>query len=1685
MSEEENQRPIIVSRSEKVQHHESVVSAKPPRISLSLMQAVDISNSYLKKILGQKFLDDHFRILGIDKRPDIPQIWDVIYEFNSNGKTIELNVAINKEIGEIDEDFSRMIKGVQEIFLMEVDAKRIATEKNLADIYSCELDLDFSSKRIVWRIWGWGYEEDISHCESCRKAKDLLKKGFLIDAESGRILKTIYNFLADQKIEESDEKEDRFSDFIPIEDIEQEKVKSKVRSSSVVMDDPDFAHEIYINEDQTIDVYSHNISSETKKLYHKIFVYYPNGTSAWGEGDHWDINPDWWLHTEWSVPNSGKGIGIFDFRCEIWEDIPWWFDSKHDEKSDYYWAIFHRPSGVGSNYYCNDTWHHPSNSIISGTALHEAGGTTSPRDAAIALMQYVHDLVSYDRNFGDRSTDLSVLSSRRGDCNDFADLYIGLARSINIPTRIVAGYIFNYYSGTSSTICGAYCNAAMIEEGHAWSESYYNGAFHHVDPTWNENENPRCYINSDPEIYSMHASAYTSCSDNYTEGCRWYYDLECCLNGYVDVTTTTDGGYDSPYACPSNVDGDGYCDNLDTDRDNDGVPNDADSDPCTPSPPELYVYPTSHDFGTMAQGQVDTWTFYIENAAGGTLSWNVSESLSWISVSPSSGGTTIETDNVTVTIDTSGLALGQHYSGNISVSSNGGNELVYVEVTVSDEVDSPPIVLITSPQNGDTVSGSIEIHATASDDVGVTKIEFYIDNGLIGTDTSGPYIRVWDTTTYSNGTHVIKTVAYDTRGQTDYDEVTVNTQNEISNGPPTACFTRDPPNPNVGQIVSFDASCSFDPDGDPLNYSWDFDDGYTAIGISPTHSFSSAGTFYVILTVTDSKGASDIYTGIIFVKSSQPNVVIRDISFQFSSPSPEVGDPMSIVVTVENLRTADEYITLRLYDGYPSEESCIGDASFRVPALQEFSRAELWVPMEGGTHDIYATIEETGELYYESVGIGTGKILPVPYSYQGGTGWCWAHSLSVILRYYGRQVHPWDMAETWNKGRGEGLSNLDIQSNWFKNYLLNLGLQIKGPEIVRFTSFQTYKEKIDDGTPIWVLSTDNSHWIVVLGYCEHVNGNQYLFIHDSSGVITEEKWKLGKKVCAKVDFGTFYQELLFIDGFCYWIVNQNGHAPEPHPPKGSIFMEDSSDLYDPRWCSLGIHYENEYYCGCLIQNNGLMYWGEQEATLNDYFGLALGTSNQWGTKKKYEIEYEIKNSSGTSIYLDCFEIERNALSYHRGVDSIPLSEIVEEDGLYELWIRLWKPSANHAIDQPCDEIGPIKFRVATNRTCERRMRVFENVTIACVDGGSWEVELLADFWAYLHKYNIGEINEYWSFSFYVDPGIWRNLPFPENGEDGHCYFHDTGKIHPLEFRVDVYDDSEPGSLLRSYDWMSTDTDEDGVFGDPSEYGGWMRNICDDYTWNPHENQYAYLRFIVTFRIEQPPDYNQHFSPWWKESDPINVKLPVSQKVTLDCPADLHVYDFQGNHVGALYSESGDVTGIEVGIPGATYNGNEEEPEIITLPLDTEYFVCVVGLEEGEYTLGVTRVNPDGSIFKKQVEHAIHPGQSHWYSSDLVLLRRYEGYNEQRMYNKMMQARAAYCIKEAESLKEQVHHLLQETTEKGLDVSEIQSLIEKADELLANAREQYLSGNYIAANNLALEALNLYLQAMEILKSLLG
>jgi hypothetical protein len=72
-----------------------------------------------------------------------------------------------------------------------------------------------------------------------------------------------------------------------------------------------------------------------------------------------------------------------------------------------------------------------------------------------------------------------------------------------------------------------------------------------------------------------------------------------------------------------------------------------------------------------------------------------------------------------------------------------------------------PTASITSPTSGTTVNGTTTATVSASDNVGVTKVEFYVDGSLYGTNTSSPYTFAWNTATASNGSHTLSAKSYD------------------------------------------------------------------------------------------------------------------------------------------------------------------------------------------------------------------------------------------------------------------------------------------------------------------------------------------------------------------------------------------------------------------------------------------------------------------------------------------------------------------------------------------------------------------------------------------------------------------------------------------------------------------------------------------------------------------------------------------------------------------------------------------------------------------------------------------------------------------------------------------------------------------------------------------------------------
>ncbi len=104
-------------------------------------------------------------------------------------------------------------------------------------------------------------------------------------------------------------------------------------------------------------------------------------------------------------------------------------------------------------------------------------------------------------------------------------------------------------------------------------------------------------------------------------------------------------------------------------------------------------------------------------------------------------------------------------------------------------------------------------------------------------------------------------------GATDSDSAQVTVTDASGNQAPLA-NANGPYQGAAGQEIVFSSAGSSDPDGSIDTYAWSFGDGQTGSGPSPTHIYQDAGSYEVVLTITDDDGATADDTADVTVTSS-------------------------------------------------------------------------------------------------------------------------------------------------------------------------------------------------------------------------------------------------------------------------------------------------------------------------------------------------------------------------------------------------------------------------------------------------------------------------------------------------------------------------------------------------------------------------------------------------------------------------------------------------------------------------------------------------------------------------------------------------------------------------------------------------------------------------------------------------
>ncbi|MER7073569.1 PKD domain-containing protein [Terrabacter sp. NPDC000476] len=184
------------------------------------------------------------------------------------------------------------------------------------------------------------------------------------------------------------------------------------------------------------------------------------------------------------------------------------------------------------------------------------------------------------------------------------------------------------------------------------------------------------------------------------------------------------------------------------------------------------------------------------------------------------------------------------------------------DVVVTVPVNQAPTAAFGSSCSGATCG--FDASASSDSDGTIASYAWDFGDGSTGSGKtpSHPYA--------ASGTYSVKLTVTDDKGATGTltkDVVVTVPVNQA----PTAAFGSS----CSGATCGFDASASSDSDGTIASYAWDFGDGSTGSGKTPSHPYAPSGTYSVKLTVTDDKGATGTLTKdvVVTVPSSSTTFV--------------------------------------------------------------------------------------------------------------------------------------------------------------------------------------------------------------------------------------------------------------------------------------------------------------------------------------------------------------------------------------------------------------------------------------------------------------------------------------------------------------------------------------------------------------------------------------------------------------------------------------------------------------------------------------------------------------------------------------------------------------------------------------------------------------------------------------------
>jgi len=231
-----------------------------------------------------------------------------------------------------------------------------------------------------------------------------------------------------------------------------------------------------------------------------------------------------------------------------------------------------------------------------------------------------------------------------------------------------------------------------------------------------------------------------------------------------------------------------------------------------------------------------------------------------------------------ITTNTNGVAedvLHTTTSAVVTATSGGISSDITVNVETN---ENPTASFVYSPTNP-KVGERVYFNAAESSDSDGTIVSYKWD---FGDGRSGSGQKTNHRYNQAGTFSAVLVVEDDSGNQASTSQTITVTEGEA----PTASFVISPTNPAVNEVVYFNASESSDKDGTIVGYNWDLGDGSGASGKTITHTYTSAGTYTVLLVVIDDSGNTGSASKTVSVGENENPTA----SFNYSPSNPRVDE---------------------------------------------------------------------------------------------------------------------------------------------------------------------------------------------------------------------------------------------------------------------------------------------------------------------------------------------------------------------------------------------------------------------------------------------------------------------------------------------------------------------------------------------------------------------------------------------------------------------------------------------------------------------------------------------------------------------------------------------------------------------------------------------------------------------------